>query len=102
MDLIQGVRMWSLEDVAAMKLNAISNRSSKKDFYDVAALLDHYTLPSMISHYQAKYRPASLMMVIRSLSWFEDADMEPDPISLSSDTWPAVMAKVSAAIRSLE
>ena len=101
-DVIQGVRMWSLEDVAAMKLNAISNRGSKKDFYDVAVLLDHFPLPSMIDFYQTKYRPASLMMVIRSLSWFDDADLEPDPISLCGDTWPAVIKKVSAAIHSLE
>lgn len=101
-DLIQGVRMWSLEDVAAMKLNAISNRGCKKDFYDVAALLDNFPLSSMIRLYQAKYRPASLMMVIRSLSWFDDADMEPDPISLRGDTWLAVIEKISVAIRSLE
>lgn len=94
--------MWSLEDVAAMKLNAISNRGSKKDFYDVAALLDHFPLATMIGYYQAKYRPASLMMVIRSLVWFEDADSEPDPISLCGDAWPTVMEKVSAAIRGLE
>lgn len=101
-DVIQGVRMWSLEDVAAMKLNAISNRGSKKDFYDVAAMLDHLSLVSMITHYRSKYHPASLMMVIRSLAWFEDADAEPDPISLCGDTWPAVMEKVSTAIRGLE
>lgn len=101
-DVIQGVRMWSLEDVAAMKLNAISNRGSKKDFYDVAALLDHFSLASMIAHYRSKYRPASLMMVVRSLAWFEDADSEPDPVSLRGDTWPVVMEKVSSAIRSLE
>lgn len=101
-DTIQGLRFWSLEDVAAMKLNAISNRGSKKDFYDVAALLDHSPLTAMISHYQSKYRPASLMMVIRSLAWFDDADSEPDPISLRGDTWPSVMEKVSTAIRGLD
>lgn len=101
-DRIQGVNMWSLEDVAAMKLNAISNRGSKKDFYDIAALLDHFPLQSMINHFQAKYHPASLMMVIRSLSWFEDADAEPDPVSLRNDTWPAVIHKVSTAIRNLD
>lgn len=102
LDLIQGVTMWSFEDVAAMKLNAISNRGSKKDFHDVAALLDHFPLASMVRFYQEKYRPASLMMVIRSLAWFDDADMEPDPISLRRDPWPAVVEKISAAIRSLE
>jgi Nucleotidyl transferase AbiEii toxin, Type IV TA system len=101
-EVIQGVKLWSLEDVAAMKLNAISNRGSKKDFYDIAALLHHFSLASMIACYQSKYRPASLMMVIRSLAWFKDADSEPDPISLRSDTWPVVMEKVSTAIRGLE
>jgi hypothetical protein len=101
-DLIEGVKLWSLQDVAAMKLNAISNRGSKKDFYDIVALLDHFTLQSMIDLYRAKYRPASLMMVIRSLAWFVDADAEPDPISLREITWPEVKESISTSIRSLE
>ena len=101
-DLVEGIRMWSLADVAAMKLNAISNRGSKKDFYDLAALLEHFPLQTMIDHYRAKYRPASLMMVIRSLAWFDDADAEPDPISLRDDSWQSVRNRVSSAIRALE
>ena len=101
-DLIENVNMWSLEDVAAMKLNAISNRGSKKDFYDIAALLEHFPLQTMIGHYQAKYHPSTILMVIRSLAWFDDADAEPDPISLRNDTWPDVMTKISAAIRTLK
>jgi predicted nucleotidyltransferase component of viral defense system len=101
-DTIQGVVMWSIPDVAAMKLNAICNRGSKKDFYDIAALLDHFPLQILLDRYQTKYRPASLMMVIRNLAWFEDADAEPDPISLCGESWPAVTDKISAAIRALE
>ncbi len=100
--LIQGVNMWSMQDVAAMKLNAISNRGSKKDFFDLAALLNIFPLPVMIDHYRTKYQPASLMMLIRSLAWFNDADAEPDPISLCNDSWPAVIDKISSAIRALE
>ena len=101
-DLIEGIRFASLADVAAMKLNAIINRGSKKDFHDIALLLDHLPLPTMIAHYQAKYHPASLLMVVRSLAWFDDADAEPDPISLHNDSWPAIKAKISSAIRSLQ
>ena len=100
-DIIKNIRMWSLQDVTAMKLNAISNRGSKKDFFDIAALLDHFSLEAMIAHYRSKYRPATLLMVIRSLAWFDDADAEPDPISLRNDTWPDVMTKISSAIRTL-
>lgn len=101
-DIIQNVTMWSLEDVAAMKLNAISDRGSKKDFFDLVVLLEIFPLQKLIGCYQAKYRPASLMMLIRSLAWFEDANAEPEPISLRNDTWPDVIAKISSAIRTLQ
>lgn len=100
-DIIQNIRMWSIQDVAAMKLNAISNRGSKKDFFDLAALLERLPLQTLLDSYQQKYQPASLMMVIRSLAWFEDANAEPDPISLQDQSWPSVVHTISAAIRSL-
>jgi len=101
-DCIEGVTMWSLEDVVAMKLNAIANRGGKKDFYDIAALLERFSLETMIRFYQAKYHPASLMMVIRSLAWFDDAEAEPPAVSLRNDAWPAVKETISTAIRTLE
>lgn len=101
-ELIQGVKMWSIQDVVAMKLNAISHRGSKKDFFDIAALLELFPLTEMIGYYQAKYQPASLMMLIRSLAWFEDADAEPGPISLRDDSWESVIDKISTAIRALD
>lgn len=99
---LDGIRLWSLEDVAAMKINAIVNRGSKKDFYDLAALLDAWPLGQLLEHYQQKYRPGSLLMAIRSLAWFEDADAEPDPISLTGATWPEIVEKIKTAIRQLE
>ena len=36
---IDGIRIFSCEDIAAMKLNAITNRGCKKDFWDYADLL---------------------------------------------------------------
>jgi hypothetical protein len=97
----QGVNMWSMEDVCAMKLNAITNRGSKKDFYDIAALLPRFPLETMIRLYQQKYRPPSLLMVIRSLAWFDDADAEPDPISLRNEPWSAIKDQIAIAIRAL-
>lgn len=98
---IEGIRIWSLADVAAMKINAIVNRGSKKDFYDLAALLALHPLESLLCFYKEKYHPASLLMVIRSLAWFEDADAEPDPISLTSSAWPEIVDQIKAAVRQL-
>ena len=101
-DIINGLALWSIQDVGAMKLNAIANRGSKKDFHDLAALLDRFPLDSMLGWYRTKYQPASLMMVVRSLAWFDDAEMEPDPICLNGRDWNAVKKMVSDALRKLE
>jgi len=100
-EFIQNIHFWSLQDVAAMKLNAICNRGSKKDFYDIRALLKEYDLHTLIQWYGAKYQPASSLMLVRSLSWFEDADAEPDPISLINESWDEVKSQIKTAIRSL-
>ncbi len=43
-----GIRMASLEDIIAMKLEVVSHGGRKKDFWDLHELLDYYTIPSMI------------------------------------------------------
>jgi hypothetical protein len=88
-------------DVAAMKLNAITNRGSKKDFYDLQMLLQHYQLRALLDAYCAKYAVANRFMVIRSLAWFEDAEHEPDPVSLTRATWQTVKSRISKAVAGL-
>lgn len=91
----------SLPDMAAMKLNALANRGSKKDFYNIAELLDHLGLQRMLGYFVGKYPATDPFTVIQSLAWFEDAELEPEPISLKGVTWTAVKAKVNAAVADL-
>ena len=85
-----------------MKINAIVNRGSKKDFYDLAALFKIHPLESILAFYQEKYRPATLLMAIRSLAWFDDAEAEPDPVSLTGESWQSIMDQIKSAIRQLK
>lgn len=39
-----GIRLASPRDIAAMKINAIEGRGTKKDFIDIYFLLQHYSL----------------------------------------------------------
>ena len=43
-----GLRMASLQDIAAMKMQAIVNNKRKKDFWDIYELLDYFTLEELI------------------------------------------------------
>jgi len=52
---IEGVNMYSLEDIAAMKLNALANRGAKKNFYDIYSLLDRFSMGTMLNFYRKKY-----------------------------------------------
>ena len=89
-ETVDSIRMVSIKDAAAMKINAICNRGSKKDFFDLQVLLQTFSLQEMLNFYQKKYAVGHRFMAIRSLVWFDDADAEPDPESLDGVSWEAV------------
>jgi len=74
-----GIRMYSLADIAAMKLNAICGRGSKKDFYDIYLLLQKFTLRELLTFFDAKFSSDNSWMAIKSLQYFEDADQNEQP-----------------------
>ncbi|MES2439380.1 MAG: nucleotidyl transferase AbiEii/AbiGii toxin family protein [Verrucomicrobiota bacterium] len=98
---IDGITVVSLPDLAAMKLNAIANRGSKKDFYDFAELLEHFSIQQMIGFFIGKYPATDPFTVIRSLAWFEDAEHEPDPVSLNGRSWENVVDRARNAVAGL-
>ena len=63
-----------------MKLNAIVGRGSKKDFIDLFFLLQFFTLSEMIEYFIQKYDDGSLFLLQKSLTYFEEADHQPNPI----------------------
>jgi len=91
---IQDVRLASKEDIAAMKLNAISGRGSKKDFIDLYFLLEEFTLDEMIEFYLEKYFDGSRFMVIKSLTYFVDADNQQTPDIYSKFNWETCKQKI--------
>lgn len=78
--IVEGVvRMASKKDIAAMKLNAILGRGSKKDFIDLYYLLSYFTINEMIGFYKEKYYDGIVFQMIKSLSYFGDADLQETP-----------------------
>lgn len=96
---VNGIRLLSVEDIAAMKLNAIANRGSKKDFWDYAELLKHFDHQELLGFYSKKYPNGSLWTLEKSLCYFEDAEAEPDLITLNNQTWAEVKNHISTACR---
>ncbi len=81
----EGITFLSLQDVAAMKLNAISNSGKRlKDFIDVYFLLEHFSLHEMIEFYTIKYPRFNPLIALKAINYFEDIDPAIDPPKLKA------------------
>lgn len=92
---IDGIRMADIRDIACMKVDAIVGRGRKKDFYDLFYLLKRFSLEEIINWYQRMYNHSSLFHVYKSLTWFEDADMDAELNTIDQNyTWEKVKSAI--------
>lgn len=94
-----GVRLAGIRDIAAMKINAITNRGTRKDFVDLAFLLDRFEFAEMFDWYGEKYSDASPALALRSLSYFVDAETMPLPRMLLPFDWNQAKDRIRSAVR---
>ena len=52
----------------------------------------------MIKFFELKYPAGNSFSVVKSLLYFEDANLDPDPISLLSINWADVKEKISHSV----
>ncbi len=82
------IRMFSTEDIIAMKVQAILGRGKKKDFWDVAELLKHFSIRDFIDFHKQKYASQNLLITVpQAITYFADAEESEDPICLKKQTW---------------
>lgn len=95
-------QLASLDDLACMKLSAISQRGSKKDFIDIYALgRKHRPLSAMLDLYQRKFKIKNIAHVIYGLSYFDDAEQERTPKMVWDVNWATVKKTIQAWIKKL-
>lgn len=99
---VENIRMLSIKDIAAMKLNAIAGRGSKKDFIDLYFLLNEFSLEEILSFYEKKYHDGSVFMVQKSLTYFEDADSQLQPQMFKDFNWETCKQKIIEEVLKLE
>ncbi len=88
-----GLDLAGRDDIAAMKLSAIANRGSRKDFVDLWVLLSrHRSLREYLELFEEKFEVRDIGHVVRSLVHFDDAERDP-PLRLLVDIdWEEVRA----------
>ncbi|MDR1340031.1 MAG: nucleotidyl transferase AbiEii/AbiGii toxin family protein [Prevotellaceae bacterium] len=94
----EGVSLAGLKDIAAMKLAAMTNRGTKKDFVDIYFLLQHFSLNQMLELYMQKYTDGTLFNVIRSITYFADAEENSMPEMIVQVQWEDIKTTIRHAV----
>lgn len=88
-----GIKIICPEDIFAMKLAAIMDRGTVKDFIDVYFLIKKgISLEQGLDYYSRKYKNLAnnIYSIVKSLSYFNDADLKEMPEMIEKINWEEV------------
>ena len=96
----ENVRLSSLEEIAAMKLEVIGRGGRKKDFWDIHALLEHFTMDELLEFYEKRY-PYNFSKdeLIPQIINFEKAEYDPNPICLKGKYWELIKLDIEEIMK---
>jgi len=94
-DFIQygSIKILNSIDIAVMKIIAISQRGKKRDFFDLYWCINNIEpLESLIKRLPEQYPLVAhnYHHILKSLVYFEDAELDPEPEVNFKATWPEV------------
>ncbi len=99
---IDNIRLATLAEITAMKIDVVSRGARKKDFWDLHELLDSFTIPEMIRLHEERY-PYSHdpYEILGNFTNFEIADNDFEPICLKGKYWELIKLDFVEAIEKL-
>ena len=95
------VPLASKKDIAAMKIGAVSSRGTKRDFFDLYLINKKVaSLEECLKLYDKKFKNLSdvLPFILKSLTFFEDAERDTMPSMLINLTWDEVKNHFSKTV----
>jgi hypothetical protein len=92
--LFEGIRMASLPDIAAMKVNDISGTGTRvKDFIDIYFLLKTMSFQAIMESFKKKYGARNEFHAMKSLTHFDGVDLQ---------TWPEMILEPELQIQEVK
>jgi len=87
--LLDGIPLARVEEIGAMKLAAIIDRGTRKDYVDLYFILQRVSLDSLFRVAAKKYAKVRSFPVsaTRALSYFDDAESLPMPQMIDKTPW---------------
>ena len=93
-----GLRLVDKREIAAMKLEAITGRKERKDFTDIAFLLQKYSLKELLVFFKSRYPFIAHTFVLESLMAVDKADESIIPEMIISLEWRVVKESITKTV----
>jgi hypothetical protein len=98
----EGIRLASVEEIAAMKMDVILRGGRKKDFWDIHEILNHHSLQQLVQLHKERHEYLhDEEELILQLNNHSVADDDFDPICLRGKHWEIVKYDIYQAIQKL-
>ncbi|MDV6167125.1 nucleotidyl transferase AbiEii/AbiGii toxin family protein [Flavobacterium sp. DG1-102-2] len=95
----QGVRMATIEEIIAMKVDVVSRGGRKKDFWDLHELLPKYTINRMLElHLQRSEHTHDRLQILKNFRDFTMADDDFDPECLRGKYWEFIKEDIEIGL----
>lgn len=90
--ILESTNLASLADIAAMKIAAVADRRTKRDFIDLFFLTKIYSLERILTYYDQKYEKlqANKTHILRSLFYFAEAQNDAPPQMIQTVDWQEI------------
>jgi hypothetical protein len=100
--IIDGIRMATVEEIIAMKIDVVQRRGRKKDFWDLHELLPKYSIDEMLALHKQRYEYAhDKALILKNLTDFTQADDDFNPICLRGKYWEFIKEDIEDAVNKM-
>lgn len=97
--IAEGIRLASVAEIAAMKMDVVQRGGRKKDFWDIHELLHRYSIAEMIGLHLKRYEYAhDKELIFKNLTDFSQADDDFEPICLRGKYWEFIKEDIIEAV----
>jgi hypothetical protein len=96
-----GVRLATVEEIIAMKVDIVQRGGRKKDFWDLHEALETYTINDMIALHRQRYEwTHDEPLIHNNFTDFSEADDDLNPICLRGKQWAFIKEDIEEAVSS--
>lgn len=97
--VVEGIRMATVEEIIAMKIDVVRRGGRKKDFWDLHELLAQYSIDAMLELHKQRYEYIhDKSLILKNLTDFMLADEDFNPICLRGKYWEFIKEDIQEAV----